>query len=29
MLPDGLSDAELVQAELPIDNILGCRAALI
>ncbi|KAJ7874606.1 hypothetical protein B0H13DRAFT_2551486 [Mycena leptocephala] len=29
MLPDGLSDAELVQARLPIDNILGCKAALI
>ncbi|KAJ7858300.1 P-loop containing nucleoside triphosphate hydrolase protein, partial [Mycena leptocephala] len=29
MLPDGLSDAELVQANLPIDNILGCKAALI
>jgi hypothetical protein len=24
-----LSDAELVQAKLPIDNILGCKAALI
>ncbi|KAJ7877139.1 hypothetical protein B0H13DRAFT_1555113, partial [Mycena leptocephala] len=29
MLPDGLSDAELVQAKLPIDNVLGCKAALI
>ncbi|KAJ7874608.1 hypothetical protein B0H13DRAFT_2551489 [Mycena leptocephala] len=29
MLPDGLSDAELVQAKLPINNILGCKAALI
>jgi hypothetical protein len=29
MLPDGLSDVELVQTELPIDNILGCKAALI
>ncbi|KAJ7806270.1 hypothetical protein B0H13DRAFT_1929692 [Mycena leptocephala] len=29
MLPDGLSDAELVQAKLPIDNILGCKAVLI
>ncbi|KAJ7930834.1 hypothetical protein B0H13DRAFT_2530704 [Mycena leptocephala] len=29
MLPDGLSDVELVQSKLPIDNILGCRAALI
>jgi hypothetical protein len=29
MLPDGLSDVELVQSKFPIDNILGCRAALI
>jgi hypothetical protein len=29
ILPDGLSDSELVQAKLPIDNILGCKAALI
>jgi hypothetical protein len=29
LLPDGLSDVELVQAKLPIDNILGCKAALI
>jgi hypothetical protein len=29
ILPDGLSDAELMQAKLPIDNILGCKAALI
>jgi hypothetical protein len=29
MLPDGLSDAELVQSRLPIDNILGCKAALL
>ncbi|KAJ7800133.1 P-loop containing nucleoside triphosphate hydrolase protein, partial [Mycena leptocephala] len=29
MLPDGLSDVELVQAKLPMDNILGCKAALI
>jgi hypothetical protein len=29
MLPDGLSDVELVQANLPIHNILGCKAALI
>jgi phosphoribosyl-AMP cyclohydrolase len=29
MLPDGLSDVELVQAKLPIDNIHGCKAALI
>ncbi|KAJ7900494.1 P-loop containing nucleoside triphosphate hydrolase protein [Mycena leptocephala] len=29
MLPDGLSDVELVQSKFPIDNILGCRAVLI
>jgi hypothetical protein len=29
MLPDGLSDVELVQSKVPIDNILGCKAALI
>ncbi|KAJ7620759.1 P-loop containing nucleoside triphosphate hydrolase protein, partial [Mycena polygramma] len=29
MLPNGLSDAELVQSELPIDNILGCRSVLL
>ncbi|KAJ7873712.1 hypothetical protein B0H13DRAFT_1023183, partial [Mycena leptocephala] len=29
MLPDGLSDAELVQSNLPIENILGCKTALI
>jgi hypothetical protein len=29
MLPDGVSDAELVQSKLPIDNILGCKVALI
>jgi hypothetical protein len=29
MLPDGLSDVELVQSKFPIANILGCRAALI
>ncbi|KAF8192285.1 hypothetical protein K438DRAFT_1430919, partial [Mycena galopus ATCC 62051] len=29
MLPDGLSDADLVQSKLPIDNILGCKSALI
>jgi hypothetical protein len=29
MLPDGLSDVELLQTKLPIDNILGCKAALI
>ncbi|KAJ7817562.1 P-loop containing nucleoside triphosphate hydrolase protein, partial [Mycena leptocephala] len=29
MLPDGLSDVELVQSKFPLDNILGCKAALI
>ncbi|KAJ7624257.1 hypothetical protein DFH06DRAFT_1305146 [Mycena polygramma] len=29
MLPNGLSDVDLVQSKLPIDNILGCRAVLI
>ncbi|KAJ7620734.1 hypothetical protein DFH06DRAFT_64116 [Mycena polygramma] len=29
MLPNGLSDVELVQSKLPIDKVLGCKAALI
>ncbi|KAJ7261944.1 P-loop containing nucleoside triphosphate hydrolase protein, partial [Mycena rebaudengoi] len=29
MLPDGLTDADLVQAQLPISNILACKAILI
>ncbi|KAJ7829606.1 P-loop containing nucleoside triphosphate hydrolase protein, partial [Mycena leptocephala] len=29
MLPDGLSDVELVQSKLPIDNILSCKATLV
>ncbi|KAJ7620769.1 hypothetical protein DFH06DRAFT_64468 [Mycena polygramma] len=29
MLPNGLSDTELVQSKFPIDNILGCKAVLI
>ncbi|KAJ7303098.1 P-loop containing nucleoside triphosphate hydrolase protein, partial [Mycena albidolilacea] len=29
MLPDGLSNADLVQSKLPLDNILGCKAILI
>ncbi|KAJ7681011.1 P-loop containing nucleoside triphosphate hydrolase protein, partial [Mycena polygramma] len=29
MLPNGLSDVELVQSKLPLDNILGCKATLI
>ncbi|KAJ7812280.1 P-loop containing nucleoside triphosphate hydrolase protein, partial [Mycena leptocephala] len=29
MLPDGLSDVELCHSNLPIDNILECKTALI
>ncbi|KAJ7458477.1 hypothetical protein FB451DRAFT_1507671 [Mycena latifolia] len=29
ILPDGLSDAELLQSQLPLDNILACKAALL
>ncbi|KAJ6511865.1 hypothetical protein DFH09DRAFT_1433734 [Mycena vulgaris] len=29
MLPDGLSDVELVQSKLPIKDILTCKAALL
>ena len=29
MLPDGLSDVELIQSKLPINDILGCKTALI
>ncbi|KAJ7181058.1 hypothetical protein C8R46DRAFT_1319617 [Mycena filopes] len=29
ILPDGLSDVELVQSNLPIKNILGCKSVLI
>jgi hypothetical protein len=29
MLPDGLTDADLVQAQLPISNILACKTTLI
>jgi hypothetical protein len=29
MLPDGLSDAELRQSRIPIDDILRCKAALL
>ncbi|KAJ7046139.1 P-loop containing nucleoside triphosphate hydrolase protein, partial [Mycena alexandri] len=29
MLPDGLSDVELKQAKFPINDILGCKAALL
>ncbi|KAJ7467456.1 hypothetical protein FB451DRAFT_950370, partial [Mycena latifolia] len=29
ILPDGLSDTELLQIKVPIDNILACKAALL
>ncbi|KAJ7479571.1 P-loop containing nucleoside triphosphate hydrolase protein, partial [Mycena latifolia] len=29
MLPDGLSDVELLQSQIPIDNTHGCKAALL
>ncbi|KAJ7042304.1 P-loop containing nucleoside triphosphate hydrolase protein, partial [Mycena alexandri] len=29
MLPDGLSDVELKQTKFPIEDILGCKAALL
>ncbi|KAJ7444297.1 P-loop containing nucleoside triphosphate hydrolase protein, partial [Mycena latifolia] len=29
LLPDGISDGELLQSKLPIDNILTCKAALL
>ncbi|KAJ6599738.1 hypothetical protein DFH09DRAFT_840490, partial [Mycena vulgaris] len=29
ILPDGLSDVELLQSQFPIDNILACKAALL
>ncbi|KAJ6495479.1 hypothetical protein C8R45DRAFT_1072846 [Mycena sanguinolenta] len=29
ILPNGLSDAELVQSKLPIPNILSCKSALL
>jgi hypothetical protein len=29
MLPDGLSDVELLQSELPLDNILACKSTLL
>ncbi|KAJ6546726.1 hypothetical protein DFH09DRAFT_1281831 [Mycena vulgaris] len=29
MLPDGLSDVELVQSKLPIENILRCKTVLL
>jgi hypothetical protein len=29
ILPDGLSDVELVQSKLPVDDIFSCKAALV
>ncbi|KAJ7828472.1 P-loop containing nucleoside triphosphate hydrolase protein, partial [Mycena olivaceomarginata] len=29
VLPDGLSDLELLQSDLPIPNILGCKSTLL
>ncbi|KAJ7131190.1 hypothetical protein C8R44DRAFT_731450 [Mycena epipterygia] len=29
ILPDGLSDTELVQSDLPIQHVLGCKATLL
>ncbi|KAJ6488724.1 P-loop containing nucleoside triphosphate hydrolase protein, partial [Mycena vulgaris] len=29
ILPDGLSDVELIQSKLPIENILACKAVLL
>ncbi|KAJ7732132.1 hypothetical protein B0H16DRAFT_1696463 [Mycena metata] len=29
ILPDGLSDVELKQSQLPIQDVLGCKAALL
>ncbi|KAJ7030855.1 hypothetical protein C8F04DRAFT_1365443 [Mycena alexandri] len=29
ILPDGLSDAELKQSQFPVEDILGCKAALL
>ncbi|KAJ7832675.1 hypothetical protein B0H14DRAFT_2591945 [Mycena olivaceomarginata] len=29
MLPDGLSEADLVQSKLPLENILACKSTLI
>jgi hypothetical protein len=29
ILPDGLSDIELLQTEIPVSNILACKAALL
>jgi hypothetical protein len=29
LLPDGLSDTELLQSKLPLDNILACKSTLL
>ncbi|KAJ7434558.1 hypothetical protein FB451DRAFT_1109905 [Mycena latifolia] len=29
MLPDGLSDVELLQSQFPLDNILACKSTLL
>jgi hypothetical protein len=29
MLPDGLSDVELLQSKLPIEDIRNCKTTLI
>ncbi|KAJ7482600.1 P-loop containing nucleoside triphosphate hydrolase protein, partial [Mycena latifolia] len=29
MLPDGLADTDLLQSNLPIENVLACKAALL
>jgi hypothetical protein len=29
MLPDSLSDVELMQSKVPLDNILACKAASV
>jgi hypothetical protein len=29
MLPDGLSDVELLQSKLPLKNILACQSTLL
>ncbi|KAJ7480714.1 hypothetical protein FB451DRAFT_1365146 [Mycena latifolia] len=29
ILPEGISDTELVQSKLPVDNILACKATLL
>jgi hypothetical protein len=29
IIPDGLSDTELLQSELPVENVLACKATLL